>query len=149
MVGKRLLLSVTFGLLAGCGIHPESKQRMNLQDILASVRNDRIKFATMRPPGSQFASLDRRVIVTGSPELVELSASNDPQVLSYLVELLGDRDRAWAAEVLLARKRCGSSFQNRQLFGCHPKGSSGSVGRVPWPQARRVRGQKVRRLHSN
>jgi hypothetical protein len=94
--------TLAFCVAAGCGVQTKSKQRMNLQGMLAEVRNDRIQFATMKPPGSQFASLERRVIVTGPPELVELSASNEPQVLSHLVELLRDRDRAWAAEVLLA-----------------------------------------------
>jgi hypothetical protein len=102
MVGKLLFLNLTLGLVAGCPIHPESKQRMDLQDMLAAVRNDGIKFATMRPPNSEFTSLERRVIVTGPPELVKLSASDDPQVLNHLVELLRDWDRAWAAEVLLA-----------------------------------------------
>ena len=101
MVGKLVLFSLTFGLVAGCHAPLERKQGMNLQDMLAAVRNDRIKFATMRPPGSQFVSLERRVIVTGPPELVELSASGDPQVLNHLVELLRDRDTGWAAEVLL------------------------------------------------
>jgi hypothetical protein len=102
MVGKLLLLSLTFGLVAGCRIHPQGKQRMNLQDMLATVHNDRIEFVTARPPGSEFTTLERRVIVTGPPGLVELSTSDDPQALNHLVELLRDRDRAWAAEVLLA-----------------------------------------------
>jgi hypothetical protein len=46
--------------------------------------------------------LDRRVVVTGPPEVVELSRSGDPRLLDALVDLLGDRDRAWAAQVLLA-----------------------------------------------
>jgi hypothetical protein len=75
---------------------------MEMKELLAAVRNDRIQFATMRPQDSQFTSLERQVVVTGPPELVELSASRDRQVLIHLVELLRDRDRAWAAEVLLA-----------------------------------------------
>ncbi len=75
---------------------------MNLQEQLASVRNDRIEFATSRPDGSQFATLDRRVLVTAPPELVELSLAGDLQVLDQLVELLKDPERAWAAVVLLA-----------------------------------------------
>ena len=102
MVGKRLLLSLTFGLLAGCGIHPESKQRMNLQDMLAAVRNDRIQFATTRPPDSLFATLERRVVVTGPPELIDLTRTGDLRVLDKLVNLLEEPDRAWAAMVLLA-----------------------------------------------
>src|SRR5260370_21905261 len=97
-----LLLILACDLTTSCRFQEEHQKQMELKDMLAAVRNDRIKFATMRPPGSQFASLERRVIVTGPPELVELSASDDPQVLNHLVELLRDRDRAWAAEVLLA-----------------------------------------------
>jgi hypothetical protein len=75
---------------------------MDLKDRLAAVRNDRIQFVTSRPPGSPFATLERRVDVTGPPELVELSHHDDVKVLDELVNLLRDPDRAWAAEVLLA-----------------------------------------------
>jgi hypothetical protein len=75
---------------------------MELKELLSVVRNDQVQFATMRPPGSAFTTLERRVVVTGPPELVELAASHDPQAVTHLVELLPDRDRAWAAEVLLA-----------------------------------------------
>ena len=61
-----------------------------------------VEFATLRPPGSEFAVLDRRVVVTGPPALVELSRSGDAGVLDELVELLGDEETAWTAEVLLA-----------------------------------------------
>ena len=77
-------------------------ESMNLQEKLDSVRNDRIEFATMRPAGSQFATLERRVVVAAPPELVNLSLAGDPQVLDQLIELLKDPDRAWAAMVLLA-----------------------------------------------
>jgi hypothetical protein len=76
--------------------------QMELKDMLAAVRNDRIEFATMRPPGSQFTTLDRQVVVTGPPELVELCAMGDVRVLDELVKLLEDPNRAWAAMVLLA-----------------------------------------------
>jgi hypothetical protein len=75
---------------------------MELKDMLDAVRNDRIEFATMRPPGSQFATLERRVIVTGPPELITLSKTGDLTALDELVKLLKERDRAWAAMVLLA-----------------------------------------------
>jgi len=75
---------------------------MKLDEMLKSVRNDRIQFATQRPPGSPFAVLDRRVKVIGPPELVDLAASGDVRALRELVGLLQDPVRAWAAEVLLA-----------------------------------------------
>jgi hypothetical protein len=75
---------------------------MELKDMLSAVQTNRIQFATMRPPGSQFATLDRRVVVTAPPELVELSRTGDVGVLDKLVEMLKEPDRAWAAEVLLA-----------------------------------------------
>ena len=75
---------------------------MELRDLLSAVQNDRIQFATMRPPGSQWATLERRVIVTAPPELVELARTGDVGVLEKLVGMLKDPDRAWAAEVLLA-----------------------------------------------
>jgi hypothetical protein len=75
---------------------------MELKDMLDAVRNDRIQFATTRPPGSQFSTLERRVVVTGSPELVALSKTGDLAALDELVKLLKEPDRAWAAMVLLA-----------------------------------------------
>jgi hypothetical protein len=75
---------------------------MELKDSLTSVRNDRIKFVTMSPPDSQFETLGRWVVVTGPPELVELSKAGDVRILDELVRLLKDSDRAWAAMVLLA-----------------------------------------------
>lgn len=75
---------------------------MDLTESLTSVRNDRIQFVTMSSPGSHFATLDRRVIVTGPPELVELSRAGDVRILDELVALLKDPDRAWAAMVLLS-----------------------------------------------
>jgi len=75
---------------------------MELTDQLDAVRNNRIQFATMRPEGSQFATLERRVVITEPQELVALSRSGDLGVLEQLVELLKDPDRAWAAMVLLA-----------------------------------------------
>jgi hypothetical protein len=75
---------------------------MELQEMLKAVRNDRLEFVTMRPPDSKFTILDRRVVVTAPPELVELSRRGDPQVLVELIKLLHEPGRAWAAEVLLA-----------------------------------------------
>jgi hypothetical protein len=77
-------------------------KHMELMKKLEAVRNDRIEFATTRPPGSQFATLDRRVVITAPPELVELSVAGELQVLDQLVALLKDPERAWAAVVLLA-----------------------------------------------
>jgi len=74
---------------------------MELKDSLTFVRNDRIKFVTMSPANSQFTILDRRVVITGPPELVELTGKADVRVLDQLVPLLKDSDRAWAAMVLL------------------------------------------------
>jgi hypothetical protein len=75
---------------------------MDLKQSLTFVRNDRIQFVTMSPSDSQFTSLERRVVVTGPPELVDLSRTGDIRLLDELVALLKDPDRAWAAMVLLA-----------------------------------------------
>lgn len=75
---------------------------MELKSILQAVYNNRIEFATMRPPDSPFAALERRVVVTKPPELVNRSRMGDLQVLDELVKLLKEPDRAWAAVVLLA-----------------------------------------------
>ncbi len=75
---------------------------MELKEMLTAVRNERIEFVTMRPPGSEFAVLDRRVVVTGPSELVKLAELGELRVLDELVNFLQEPDRAWAAEVLLA-----------------------------------------------
>ena len=75
---------------------------MRIDEMLNSVQNDRIQFATLRPPGAKSALLERRVVITGPPELVELTKTGDTQILARLTNLLKDPARAWAAEVLLA-----------------------------------------------
>jgi hypothetical protein len=70
---------------------------------LAQVRNDKIVVATMRPPGSRFAVLERRVIIAGPPAAVKLAKRGEVRVLDALLPLLRDRDRAWAANAILAR----------------------------------------------
>lgn len=75
---------------------------MNREHRLAGVQNDRIAFATVRPPGSPFAMLERQVTITGPPDLVALAQSGDPTVVAELIALLDDPARNWAAEVLLA-----------------------------------------------
>jgi hypothetical protein len=75
---------------------------MDLEESLMSVRNDRIQFVTMSSPSSHFATLDRRVVITGPPELVELSRAGDVRNLEGLVGLLKNPDRAWAAMVVLS-----------------------------------------------
>jgi hypothetical protein len=97
-----LLVSYAFELVASCGIKTEVQKEMEFRDFLPFVRNDLVKFATTRPPGSQFTTLERRVVITNPRELVELSSIGDIRVLDELVGLLKDQDRAWAAMVLLA-----------------------------------------------
>jgi hypothetical protein len=75
---------------------------MQQEPSAAQVRNDRIEFVTTAPPSSPFATLERRVVVTGPQEVVALAQSGDPRVLDALVPLLSDPHRAWAAEVVLA-----------------------------------------------
>jgi hypothetical protein len=74
----------------------------NVEALLAHVRDSEIQFLTMRPPGSRFATLERRVVVTGPDELVDLARTGDRRVLDNLVDLLRQPDRAWAAVVVLA-----------------------------------------------
>lgn len=75
---------------------------MASESSVAQVYNEQIEFVTLTSPGSPFASLDRRVVVTAPPALVALAQSGDARVLAELVPLLADPARAWAAEVLLA-----------------------------------------------
>lgn len=96
---RTVCLLFIFGFTCG----PQGKLKpMTIEEMLKSVSNDRIQFVTQRPRGSNFAVLERRAIVTGPPELVELANSGDVRVLNELTKLLKDPKRAWAAEVLLA-----------------------------------------------
>jgi hypothetical protein len=92
---------------------------MKRDELLADVRNDRIEFATTRPPGSAFAALQRQVVVTGPASLAALAKSGDPAVLEGLVNLLGDPERAWAAQVLLAAMT-GQEARLVDSFAAHP-----------------------------
>src|SRR3954453_19217929 len=56
----------------------------------------------MRPRGATTATLERRVVLTGPPEVRDLAEIGDVRVLDALVDLLHDPARAWAAEVVLA-----------------------------------------------
>jgi len=68
---------------------------------LDGVATGDVEFASMRDPSDR-TSLERRILVTAPPELAELTRTGDPRVLDQLVELLGEPDRAWAAQVALS-----------------------------------------------
>jgi len=75
---------------------------MTWNDALRSVDNQRIEFVTTTPEDSAFPMLERRVVVTGPPEILELMNAGDVRILDELVTVLKDPARNWAAEVLLA-----------------------------------------------
>ena len=89
---------------------------MTREEQLEAVRAGDVEFVTMRPRGSSFAVLDRVVRVTGPPPLVELASAGEVEVLEELVELLGDEESAWAAEVLLAALT-GREAKDVEVFG--------------------------------
>lgn len=107
MVNRILTHSLLLGFICasghnGCRGQKENNRPMEIKMMLEFVRNDLIQFATMRPPESKFVTLERRVLVTSPPELVNLSGIGDLHVLDELVKLLQKPDRAWAAVVILA-----------------------------------------------
>src|SRR5690348_2631771 len=104
---------------------------MDLRDLLASVRNDRIQFATARPSDSQFTTLERRVLVTGPAELVELSEMGNVRVLDELVKLLREPNQAWAAAVLLASL---TRWEEKLIdaFAANPAAWWDGVGKTAW-----------------
>ena len=101
---------------------------MQLQELLIAVVNDRVQFATMRPPGARSAVLERRVVVTAPAELVELSRSGRLETLGRLVELLRDPGRAWAATVVLAAMT-GEDAKTVDAFAADPDRWLASLGR--------------------
>jgi hypothetical protein len=72
---------------------------MELGEMLKAVTNERIEFVTRQASPS---ASERRVVITGPREVLELTAYGDAQALGGLIELLRDPDRAWGAEVALA-----------------------------------------------
>src|SRR5258707_13395968 len=101
---NRIALELVLLSCAGLGIQScsgarKSRARMELGEMLNAVTNERIEFATRQASPS---SSDRRVVITGPREVLELSASGDPQALRGLIELLHDPERAWGAEGSLA-----------------------------------------------
>jgi len=89
-------------LLSGCSENGKRNFSMVEQQWLNAVTDQKIQFVTTGAAGAPLPTLGRRVVVTGPPEVVQLMASGDVRVLKELVALLSDRDRAWAAEVVLA-----------------------------------------------
>jgi hypothetical protein len=89
-----------------------------LADLLADAP---VEFATMRAPGSAFAVLERRVVVTAPERLRELSRSGDPALLEDLVACLSDEATAWPAEVVLAAMT-GIDAKEVETFAGDPAG---------------------------
>ncbi len=104
---------------------------MESRDSLNFVRDDQIQFVTTRSPGSQFTTLERRIVITGPPELVKLSGSGDKGVLEDLVGLLKYRDRAWAAMVLLAALT-GREEKVVDMFAASPNNWRESLGKTAY-----------------
>src|SRR5260221_3116120 len=106
MIKQFMLLTCVSAVCGGYVAQQESNPPMDLKNLLTFVRNDLIKFVTTSPPGSQFATLDRQIVITGPQELVELARKGDLGVVDQLVQLLKDPDRAWAAAVLFVPLAC-------------------------------------------
>lgn len=107
MIARASWIAMVAVAALGCRGHdvrPEKANNvsMHVEKRMTPVQNAKVQFASFRPPGSRSASLDRRVQVVAPPELVQLAQTDDVAILDELVELLTDRDRAWAAEVVLA-----------------------------------------------
>jgi hypothetical protein len=96
---------------------------------LTSVRNDRIQFITIRLPGAVLPTLERRVVVTGPPELVRLVQGGSTRTLDELVALLPTRDRAWAAGVMLSAMT-GREGDLVNAFAARPQEWWPSVGEM-------------------
>jgi hypothetical protein len=92
-----------------------------LSELAELLAGSPVEFATMRPPGSPFAVLERRVVVTAPEALRELSRSGNAAVLGDLVECLRDPETAWPAEVLLAAMT-GVEAKEVETFAADPDG---------------------------
>jgi len=101
---------------------------MELAQMLSAVSNDNIEFVTARSEEATLPIAQRKVVVTAPPELVELSKAGDVNVLEKLIELLPHRDRAWAAEVLLAALT-GNEADIVNAFATQPNRWQESIGK--------------------
>jgi hypothetical protein len=96
--------------------------------LLNAVTDENIEFATARNDRAVLPTLDRRVVVTGPPDVVKLVSIGDVTVLEGLVTLLRDPSRAWAAEVVLA----ALTHHEEDIvnaFAAHPDRWQASVGK--------------------
>ncbi|MEO8699043.1 MAG: hypothetical protein ABI867_03335 [Kofleriaceae bacterium] len=82
--------------IAACASHP-------VNPLIGTLRSDTIQLVTYRPPGSTFAVLDRRVMITGPADAKRLTELGEVAILDQLVPLLDDPERAYAASAVLAQ----------------------------------------------
>ena len=104
---------------------------MTLQRLLNYVKNAKIEFVTIRSDDSIFSTLERRIVITGPAELVQLAEVGDPRVLDELVIMLCDPARAWAAEVLLATMT-HTEEKIVDAFAAHPNEWWNSIGQTAY-----------------
>jgi hypothetical protein len=99
-----LLASSLFCIDCSAGSHAPATggTRTEQVDEMQAIRNDTIQFATFRPPDATLPTRGRQVMVVAPPEAVALARSGNLAAIDRLLPLLGDPDRAWAAEVMLA-----------------------------------------------
>lgn len=74
---------------------------MKWKPFINTVNNKTIRFATFRPPGSSFATLERQIKITAPDSVVELIRLADTSLLPSLIEFLKTPKKAWAAEIIL------------------------------------------------
>jgi hypothetical protein len=101
---------------------------------LDQVTDAAIEFASMRPPGSRFATLERKIVVTAPEAVAPLSKSGDVTLLDELVALLGDGSRRWAAFVVLAAMT-GRHAQIVDTYATQPdawRASFGGEAQTEW-----------------
>jgi len=75
---------------------------MDTKRMLNAVTDEKIQFVTAPSKSSVLPTTERRIIITGPPELLPFLSLGDPLVLDELIALLPDPYRGWAAEVVLA-----------------------------------------------
>lgn len=80
---------------------------MTWMPFLNAVDNKTIQFVSYRPSGSAFAILDRKISITGPPEVLELVDDADAHLLPALIDLLKDPQKAWAAAIILTSLTAG------------------------------------------
>jgi hypothetical protein len=72
-----------------------------MAEVLDSLQNDRVRYATALPEGSPFVSAGREIKITAPTDLLQAFQPGIERMVPALIRLFDSPDQDWAANVLL------------------------------------------------